>query len=134
VAIWVGKHWCNRFHAAFRAIASPIALLALCTVALPAQAAFNNATPRGTFAGTHNYTITGGTLRRYSNTQDACTLVTNGRSTAAVSGIPAGSTIAAAYRYWGGSGTGNDWVVGFNAGNTLTSTSNITAAAGNRFT
>lgn len=107
------------------------ALLVLGVVALPAQAAFNNTTPRGTFAGTHNYVMAGGSLRSASNTVNACSL--NATSTGTVSGIPAGSTIAAAYLYWGGSGTGNDWTVGFNAGNSLSSTTNITAAAGNRF-
>ena len=34
----------------------------------PAFAAFNNATPRDSFAGTHNYVVTGNTLRTKSNT------------------------------------------------------------------
>ena len=107
-------------------------LLLLCAVALPARAAFNNTTPRSTFAGTHNYVMTGGTLRAASNTTNACSLVAT--RTAALSGIPAGSTIAAAYLYWGGSGTTTDYTVGFNAGNSLTSTTNVTALAGDRFT
>ncbi len=112
--------------------AAAVAGLLLCALALPAHAAFNNTTPRATFAGTHNYVMTGGSLRTASNTTNACSVTTT--RTAALSGIPAGSTIVAAYLYWGGSGTGNDWVVGFNAGNTLTSTTNISALAGNRFT
>ncbi len=123
---------CNRFHAAFRAAMSAATLLLLCAVALPARAAFNNTTPRATFAGTHNYVMTGGSLRSASNTTNACSLVAT--RTAALSGIPAGSTIAAAYLYWGGSGATTDYTVGFNAGNTLTSTTNVTALAGDRFT
>ncbi len=126
-----GRYW-NRFLAAGRAALSAAAMLALCVVAAPAQAAFNNTSPRATFAGTHNYVMTGGSLRTQSNTANACTVTTT--RTAALSGIPAGSTIVGAYLYWGGSGTGNDWTVGFNAGNSLTSTTNITALAGNRFT
>jgi uncharacterized repeat protein (TIGR01451 family) len=115
-----------------RAAVPVLALLSLCTVALPARAAFNNTTPRATFAGTHNYVMTGGSLRSASNTTNACSLVAT--RTATLSGIPAGSTIAAAYLYWGGSGTTTDYTVGFNAGNSLTSTTNITALAGARFT
>jgi uncharacterized repeat protein (TIGR01451 family)/fimbrial isopeptide formation D2 family protein len=101
-------------------------------VALPAQAAFNNGTPRGTFAGTHNYVLTGGSLRNQSNTVNACTV--DATRTATLSGIPAGSTIVAAYLYWGGDAAANDYTVGFNAGNSLTSTTNISAAADGQFT
>ena len=131
MAIVAGRQWCNRFHAALRGFVPALALL-LMALALPAQAAFNNTTPRATFAGLHNYVLTGGSLRSASNTTNACSLVAT--RTAAVSGIPAGSTIAAAYLYWGGSGATPDYTVGFNAGNSLTSTTNITALAGNRFT
>lgn len=110
---------------------SAACLSVLAIVALPAHAAFNNTTPRAAIAGTHNYVMTGGSLRSASNTSNACSLVTT--RTATLAGIPAGSTVTKAYLYWGGSGTGNDWTVGFNAGNTLTSTTNIVAAAGNRF-
>jgi uncharacterized repeat protein (TIGR01451 family) len=82
----------------------------------PAHAAFNNTTPRGTFAGTHNYVITGGTLRTQDNNGNACAVGTT--SSATVSGIPAGSTIMAAYLYWGGSGN-LDSAVTFN-GNAVT--------------
>lgn len=132
MAIVAGRQWRNRFRAAFLAAMPAAAAFLLCAMALPARAAFNNTTPRNTFAGTHNYVLTGGSLRSASNTSNACSLVTT--RTAAVSGIPAGSTIAAAYLYWGGSGATPDYTVGFNAGNTLGSTTNITAAAGDRFT
>ena len=122
----------GRFRAALRALVPTLAALALCVAALPARAAFNNTSARGTFAGPHNYTITGGSLRAASNTTNACSL--NSTSTATLSGIPEGSTITAAYLYWGGSGATGDWTVGFNAGGTLSSQTNISAAAGDRFT
>ena len=50
-----------------------------------------------------DYTTTGGSLRTQPNSQNPC-LVT-GSSTAALSGIPAGGTVLAAYLYWAGSGS-----------------------------
>jgi uncharacterized repeat protein (TIGR01451 family) len=94
-------------------------VLASVAVAPPAYAAFDNATPRGTFAGTHNYVVTGGSLRTQSNDGNACAVGTT--STATLSGIPAGSTILAAYLYWGGSGPTPDNSVTFGpSGNTAT--------------
>lgn len=81
-------------------VLTAVALLALC--AAPARAAFNNTTPRDTFAGAHNYVITGNTLRTQSNNGNACAV--GASSSATVSGIPAGSTVLKAYLYWGGSG------------------------------
>ncbi len=63
------------------------------------------------FAGNMDFTATGGTLRTQSNTVNACT-VTNSNS-AALSGIPVGSTISAAYLYWAGSGSTPDYNVTF---------------------
>ena len=93
---------------ALRAILGTGALfgLLLSLVAPAAQATFNNTTPRGSFAGNVNYVVTGGTLRTQPDAAyggNPC-LVTNSNS-AALSGIPAGSTIVAAYLYWGGSGS-----------------------------
>lgn len=120
--------WRNRFIAALlRALASAAAMLALLVLALPARAAFNNTTPRKTFAGTHNYVMTGGTLRRYDNGTDPCAIVPGNSSTGTVSGIPGGSTILGAYLYWGGSGSTPDYTVTF-AGNS------ITAGASGQFT
>lgn len=94
-------------------------VLASIAVAPPAYAAFDNTTPRGTFAGTHNYVVTGGSLRTQSNDGNACAVGTT--STATLSGIPAGSTILAAYLYWGGSGPTPDNSVTFGpSGNTAT--------------
>ncbi len=61
------------------------------------------------FSGNLNYTATGGTLRTQSNSGNPCA-VTGSRS-AALSGIPAGSTITAAYLYWAGSGSTPDYNV-----------------------
>jgi uncharacterized repeat protein (TIGR01451 family)/fimbrial isopeptide formation D2 family protein len=95
----------NRFNATLRAVISVAWLFVLAAVALPAQAAFNNTTPRGTFAGKHNYVITGNTLRSQSNDGNACAVVAAGTgSSATVAGIPGGSTIMGAYLYWAGSG------------------------------
>jgi len=63
------------------------------------------------FAGDINFTATGGTLRTEPNTGNACA-VTNSDS-ATLSGIPAGSTITAAYLYWAGSGATPDYNVTF---------------------
>jgi uncharacterized repeat protein (TIGR01451 family) len=64
-----------------------------------------------TFAGYLNYVTTGGTLR--TSGTNACT-VTTGPVSATISGIPAGSTISAAYLYWAGSGSTADNNVTFN--------------------
>ena len=58
------------------------------------------------FAGNMSFVETGGTLRTQSNAGDSCA-VTNSNS-AVLSGIPAGSTITAAYLYWAGSGSTPD--------------------------
>lgn len=52
------------------------------------------------FIGNINFVTTGGSLR--NSASNACTVASS--STAALSGIPSGSTILAAYLYWGGSG------------------------------
>ena len=84
-------------------------LLALAAVLLlPWQSASSGVpvTLYRSFAGDMSYVETGGTLRTQSNAVDACA-VTNSNS-AVLSGIPAGSTITAAYLYWAGSGSTPD--------------------------
>ena len=54
------------------------------------------------FTGNINFVATGGSLRTQSNDADACAV--GASSTQALSGIPAGASIVAAYLYWGGSG------------------------------
>jgi len=58
------------------------------------------------FAGDLDYIATGGTLRTQPNTGNACAVTNSGSAT--LSGIPAGSTITAAYLYWAGSGSTPD--------------------------
>jgi uncharacterized repeat protein (TIGR01451 family) len=53
--------------------------------------------------GNINFVTTGGSLRNSPNTGTPCTV--NTTSTQALSGIPAGRTVRAAYLYWGGSGS-----------------------------
>jgi uncharacterized repeat protein (TIGR01451 family) len=55
------------------------------------------------FTGRINFVTTGGSLRTQPNTANACTVGTS--SAGALSGIPAGTTVVAAYLYWGGSAT-----------------------------
>jgi uncharacterized repeat protein (TIGR01451 family) len=99
---------------AWNACAMLLIGLLLNFVAIPtARASFNNGTPRAAFAGKYDYVVTGGSLRTSST--NACS-VTNS-NTAALSGIPSGSTIVAAYLYWGGSGPNPDSNVSLNGSN-----------------
>jgi uncharacterized repeat protein (TIGR01451 family) len=63
------------------------------------------------FAGDLDYVATGGTLRTQPNSGDSCAVTSSGSAT--LSGIPAGSTITAAYLYWAGSGSVPDNNVAF---------------------
>lgn len=70
------------------------------------------------FAGNINFQVTGATLRTLPNnsgsSSDACQVVSPATIvTATLSGIPAGSTIQAAYLYWAGSGSTADLSVVF---------------------
>jgi uncharacterized repeat protein (TIGR01451 family) len=58
------------------------------------------------FTGNINFVATGGSLRTQPNTGDACGV--GAASTQALTGIPAGASIVAAYLYWGGSGAAVD--------------------------
>lgn len=60
---------------------------------------------RNTWEGPYNYVVTGTTFRNQSNDTNACSLVAGNSTSAAVTGIPAGATVAAAYLYWAGSGS-----------------------------
>ncbi len=65
------------------------------------------------FTGNYNFVVTGGSLRNASNATNPCTVVTT--SSQALSGIPVGATVVAAYLYWGGSGTTTDSSVTLNS-------------------
>lgn len=58
------------------------------------------------FTGNVNFVATGGSLRTQPDTGNACAV--GASSTQALSGIPAGASIMAAYLYWGGSGAAVD--------------------------
>ncbi len=74
------------------------------------------------FAGNLNFVTTGNTLRADDNAVNACTLISGnngtnvnaGTSSGPITGIPAGSTIVAAYLYYAGSSTTVDSTVTFN--------------------
>jgi MSHA biogenesis protein MshQ len=74
------------------------------------------------FAGNINFVTTGNTLRAADNAVNACSLLSGlngtavnaGTSSGTVSGIPAGSTIVAAYLYYAGSSNTVDNTVTFN--------------------
>ncbi|MGH8264754.1 MAG: DUF11 domain-containing protein, partial [Steroidobacteraceae bacterium] len=94
-----------------------LAVLAVAVLGLSAATAFSQAAPISRFArfvGHVNAVATGGALRDQPNTADSCSLANNPSSNA-LSGIPAGSTITAAYLYWGGSGATVDSNVTLNA-------------------
>ncbi|HZF16813.1 MAG TPA: DUF11 domain-containing protein [Steroidobacteraceae bacterium] len=93
-----------------------LAVLAVVLLGLSSATAFSQAAPIARFArfvGHINTVATGGALRDQPNTGNACSLANNPSSNA-LSGIPAGSTIAAAYLYWGGSGATVDSQVSLN--------------------
>jgi Domain of unknown function DUF11 len=60
-----------------------------------------------THAGPVDFTGTGGTLRAASNGSDACSVV--GSDSSPLTGVPAGSSVVAAYLYWAGSYSNNFW-------------------------
>ncbi len=55
------------------------------------------------FTGRINFVTTGGSLRTQPNTSNACAV--GSTSSGALTGIPAGTTVVAAFLYWGGSAT-----------------------------
>jgi uncharacterized repeat protein (TIGR01451 family) len=75
--------------------------------------------------GPIGYVATGASFRDRSNLQDPCSLAND--ASAALAGIPAGSTIVSAFLYWIGSGEDGDWRVRLNG-------SNVDAPAGARWT
>ncbi|HSD73634.1 MAG TPA: hypothetical protein VLB75_02625 [Steroidobacteraceae bacterium] len=82
-----------------------LAWLTVAGLLLGSSQAFAQAAPITRFArfvGNVNFVATGGSLRTQPNTGNPC--LVGATNTAAVVGIPAGSTILAAYLYWGGSG------------------------------
>lgn len=97
-----------------------VCALLTCAWLLLAPSAAEAAVPitlERSFAGNINYTMTGGTLRTNRDGVDSCA-VTTGPVTAPLAGIPAASTIRAAYLYWAGSHNGTpDYDVTFEGTN-----------------
>ena len=103
------------------------ALFAAFTTA-PAQAQVRDIQRYVRETGNINFVTTGGSLRNSPNTGNACTV--NTTSTQALSGIPVGRTVRAAYLYWGASGTTPDTSVTFN-NTTVTATRTFTRTFNN---
>jgi len=106
----------------------PIFILAVLSFSLNLPSAYADVpiTLFKSFAGNINVTATGATLRTQPNTGNTCA-VTNGPVSIPLSGIPAGSTITAAYLYWAGSGATVDANVTFN-GTAITADRTFTAS------
>ena len=81
------------------------------TLMTPEAIAGTALTTKETFSGKVNYTVTGGTLRRDSDSVNACSL--NSSSSAQLTGIPSNGTVKKAYLYWAGSGINVDSQVTF---------------------
>lgn len=100
--------------------------LALAGLLLGSAQVFAQAAPITRFSrvvGTVNFVSTGGSLRTQANTGDPCAV--GATNTAALAGIPAGSTILSAYLYWGGSGATVDANVTLN-GNAIAASRTFT--------
>lgn len=94
---------------------SLLAGLVLWALHAPAWATPVGTTPSYTFVGNVNFVGTGGSLRSQPNTGNACAIVVS--NTQALSGIPAGATISAAYLYWAKSGNAADNTITFQGSN-----------------
>jgi uncharacterized repeat protein (TIGR01451 family) len=105
--------------------------LLLAWLALGSLEAFAQQVPITRFArftGNVNFVATGGSLRTQADTGDSCAIGTT--SSRALSGVPAGASIIAAYLYWGGSGSNVDSSVTLN-GNTVTASRTFQAVYDN---
>lgn len=79
-----------------------LTLAALSTLAPVVARGQISSSPRVAYSGTLDYVVTGASLRPNSDQSNPCAMTGNGD--AAVSGIPVGATIVAAWLYWAGSG------------------------------
>ncbi len=115
-------------------LAAALLCLGLLGLSIPSQALAD--TPVSlyqSFSGNINFVTTGGTRRTASNAVNACSVQTAATATnMTVSGIPASSTIVAAYLYYAGSGSTVDSTVTFN-GTNVTADRTFTATATNPF-
>jgi trimeric autotransporter adhesin len=101
-------------------------LLTLCSLEATAQQV--PITRYARFTGNVNFVATGGSLRTQSDSGDSCAV--GSTSTRALTGVPVGASIVAAYLYWGGSGTTADSSVTLN-GSPITATRTFQAVYNN---
>lgn len=103
------------------------ALIALAAIAGVAHAQSQTPITRyQRLTGNINFVVTGGSLRN----SDSNTCTVQATRAAALSGIPAGATVLAAYLYWGGSGSSVDTSVTLNGG-AVTASRTFTASYNN---
>lgn len=104
---------CRDLRGAWSTLLGTLLLGMLLTLGLPFSA---SATPGITlnhsFAGNVNYAVTGGTMRTQPNNVDPCAVQST--SSAAITGVPIGATVKAAYLYYVGNGDTPDYTVTFN--------------------
>lgn len=104
----IGRNKASRWLRTIRTIRAFLAILA--TVLLADGDVARAGTPLDlyiTHAGPVDFAGTGGTLRAAANDVDACSV--RGSDSSLLSGIPAGSSVVAAYLYWAGSYSNNFW-------------------------
>jgi uncharacterized repeat protein (TIGR01451 family) len=78
-------------------------LLLAASVLAPCYAQQTPITRSSRLLGNINFVVTGGSLRTQPDTSNSCAV--GATSTQNLSGVPAGTTVIAAYLYWGGSAT-----------------------------
>ncbi len=84
-------------------VLASLLLLLAASVLGPCYAQQTPITRSNRLIGNINFVATGGSLRTQPDTSNSCTV--GATSTQNLSGVPAGTTVIAAYLYWGGSAT-----------------------------
>ena len=84
-------------------VLASLLLLLAASVLAPCYAQQTPITRSNRLLGNINFVVTGGSLRTQPDTSNSCTV--GAASTQNLSGVPAGTTVVAAYLYWGGSAT-----------------------------
>jgi uncharacterized repeat protein (TIGR01451 family) len=105
-----------------------VLLLSIGSRAVWAQSSDTPITRAARITGYINFVTTGGSLRTQSNSGNAC--LVGSTSSENLTGIPLGTTVQAAYLYWGGSGSTIDSAVIFN-GSTISANRTFTATYDN---
>ena len=84
-------------------VLASLLLLLAASVLAPCYAQQTPITRSNRLLGNINFVVTGGSLRTQPDSSNSCTV--GATSTQNLSGVPAGTTVIAAYLYWGGSAT-----------------------------